>query len=276
VRATTDSGTYRLSTSSSVPGFGVRVEVRFRDDYGPVRVQPPRRRRRDRRSGRRLGTPAGTRRCCRRRACCPRRIRPRRPPTPIPERRRRPGAPSVKPASAPAERLGCPSMTGSARRAREFHCPRCGAAPGATCRSEDDGVWADHAERIALATGRPMTSGSRREPKPAIYIPEVAQQRRLPRELVRTVACPKCGAQPGELCFRQDGGPRRSNHAGRVTVAVRAFEKRSGGGAAPAAPSRPSSSASIPTGAATKSDARWPADAVGPFSRDGRRAAPAQ
>jgi hypothetical protein len=119
-------------------------------------------------------------------------------------------------------------MSGGERRAREYWCPRCGAAPGAACRSEDAGEWADHADRKALATGRPIASGSPRGLDRAALIPQVALERRLPRWLVRTVACPACGAQPGQLCARRNGAPRQSNHAGRITVAWHAGDRRVG------------------------------------------------
>ena len=45
-------------------------------------------------------------------------------------------------------------------------------------------------------------------------------QRRVPREVVRQVACPHCGAAPGEPCTGVDGTPRRANHAGRVALAA--------------------------------------------------------
>jgi hypothetical protein len=78
---------------------------------------------------------------------------------------------------------------------------------------------------VSLATGRAIVSGGRseraREPSHG-RIPKVALERMLPRELVREVACPSCGAQPGQLCTGSGGEPRKSNHAARVNLARRA------------------------------------------------------
>jgi transcription elongation factor Elf1 len=116
-------------------------------------------------------------------------------------------------------------MATADRSPRQFTCPRCGARPGASCTSDDGQQWADHAERVTLSTGRPIASGRVRDSSPAIRdngpsIPAVAIRRRLPRETVRRVSCPQCGAPPGEPCTRVDGMPRRANHAGRVALAV--------------------------------------------------------
>jgi hypothetical protein len=42
---------------------------------------------------------------------------------------------------------------------------------------------------------------------------------KMPRSLVRTVACPSCGAAPGERCVGSRGKLREANHAERVLAA---------------------------------------------------------
>lgn len=94
---------------------------------------------------------------------------------------------------------------------RQFQCPVCGANPWSPCRTADGNAWADHAERIALATDGRIASGAVRDsvPEPGTRndpdarpgrnragasIPPVAVERRLPRAVVRKFACPRCGA----------------------------------------------------------------------------------
>jgi ribonuclease HI len=91
--------------------------------------------------------------------------------------------------------------------------------------------WADHAERIAVATASAQSKAGRtirrrrtvRYDSPA-KIPEVARRRRLPRDYVRGFTCPTCGSGPRRLCV-DDGEVRERNHPARVAVARASLAK---------------------------------------------------
>jgi hypothetical protein len=53
---------------------------------------------------------------------------------------------------------------------------------------------------------------------------------KLPRDVVRGFACPKCGAAAGEACTgaRKQPQERKSNHAARVWAAQRALDGAAG------------------------------------------------
>lgn len=53
-------------------------------------------------------------------------------------------------------------------------------------------------------------------------MPANGQQRGagIDREAARSVACPRCGAEPGERCFGTRGRLRERNHAVRVGEAI--------------------------------------------------------
>jgi hypothetical protein len=83
--------------------------------------------------------------------------------------------------------------------------------------SETAGIWADHAERRDLAAGREPVPGNVLKPPP-VRIPKVAQERMIPRPVVRAVACPRCDAAPGRACITEDGSARPQNHSARVAA----------------------------------------------------------
>src|SRR5690242_8765960 len=62
------------------------------------------------------------------------------------------------------------------------------------------------------ATGTPA-AGRTSAAEPAV------RRRQPPRDVVRRYACPRCGAEPQELC-RGRRGPRVSNHFARVELAT--------------------------------------------------------
>jgi hypothetical protein len=73
----------------------------------------------------------------------------------------------------------------------------------------------------AGATGRPAAG--------ADAVPQSAADRRAslpvrriqpPRDVVRSIDCPTCGARAGSLCQRKRGGDRKANHFARVELAT--------------------------------------------------------
>ena len=121
------------------------------------------------------------------------------------------------------------------RSARDVRCPLCGAAPHRSCETADGMPWADHAERIALAAALDDPDGERaRRRRQVRYdsppdMPQVARERRLPREYVRGFSCPKCASGPQEQCVDESGQTRTQNHRDRVAVARASLSKRSAG-----------------------------------------------
>jgi ribonuclease HI len=125
-------------------------------------------------------------------------------------------------------------MPNPGRSARDVRCPRCGAAPNRSCETDEGLPWADHAERLdaasALEGGDGERSGRRRRAvgyDSASDMPQVARERRLPRDYVRGFTCPKCGSGPREPCVDGGGQPRGPNHRERVAVARASLSKRS-------------------------------------------------
>jgi hypothetical protein len=88
-----------------------------------------------------------------------------------------------------------------ARRA----CPKCGGQPGRTCSTTSGAACKPHAARYGQG-------GRRRAPH---YDTEL----RLSRlRIIRTSACPTCGAPPDEACV-QAGASRPRTHAARLSAA---------------------------------------------------------
>lgn len=79
-------------------------------------------------------------------------------------------------------------------------------------RTEDE---ARGAERAAIERERPVHNVVWHPDRP----PQAPQVDALPRELVRTVACPECGAPAGARCKGARGRDRVSNHLSRVVAA---------------------------------------------------------
>jgi ribonuclease HI len=94
--------------------------------------------------------------------------------------------------------------------------------------------WADHAERVDAAKALEGRAGGRssRRRRAVRYdspsdLPQVARERRLPRDYVREFTCPKCASGPKEPCVDDSGEPRAPNHRERVAVARASLSKRS-------------------------------------------------
>lgn len=126
-------------------------------------------------------------------------------------------------------------MSHTGRSTRDVPCPLCGAATNRSCETADGMPWADHAERVALAAAFNDPDGERaRRRRQVRYdsppdIPQVARERRLPREYVRGFRCSKCASGPQDLCVDESGQTRTQNHRERVAVARASLSNRSAG-----------------------------------------------
>lgn len=97
---------------------------------------------------------------------------------------------------------------------RSLRCPHCEADATFPCvDASGTARQANHKERVTAFNQARYES---------VHIPRVANRTsRLlqpARDLVRTVACPKCSTPEGQLCTDEKGKPRTANHMERVDL----------------------------------------------------------